>query len=607
MSRPGLQDVLVFLADTGECACCGDCPHGLVSFLANFATPELTLPDVERDFAAFVFSETVVVPALRNIMHGLIFLELQKFVKHAAGADTWALLHQEAGLPLVSYSPARTYPDELVGGLVSAASSLLGIAVPDLLKAFGKYLGPSLLKLYARIIDPQWTTLDLLENTERMIHSTVRIGNPGARPPHLECMRTTPDEVIIVYASERKMCHLAEGIIAGIAEHYQERVEVAHDACMHRGDPFCSIHVARRTPESARATQLGPVRETLHEQLAAPLQQATQEFTPQPASRHLDDRTLLLGEADHHSSFGDFSSGSLSPEPLFEMETRSFLSPPLGPDELGRLGRFSVIGVLGRGGMGIVLRAKDPHLERPVAIKVMSPLMAASATARQRFLREARAMASISSRHLVTIYEVGLAHDHPFIAMELLEGETVLARQRRLGRLPVPEVLRIGKDSAQGLSAIHERGYVHRDIAPNNLWLTAAGDELRILDFGLTRELTSGSSLTRAGAILGTPAYMSPESVRGEVVDGRSDLFSLGCVLYTLSTGEQAFPGSDLLSAISALMLRTPPAPGELVPEIPASLSELLMRMIARQCDDRPASALEVVRDLEQLEASYLH
>jgi hypothetical protein len=533
-------------------------------------------------------------------MHGLIFLELQKFVKQVASTNTWALMHQELGAPLHSYSPARSYPDELAVGLVGAASTLLAVPVPQLLQKFGAYLGPSLIKLYGGVIDPSWQTLDLLEHTERLIHSAVRTGNPGARPPQLECTRTTADEAIIVYASERKLCYLAEGIVLGIAEYFGELVEVTHDACMHKGDPFCALHVARRGSQSGRVTEHMHAGETLSE----PPHSGSAESAAPLTGTHRGEHTLRDAPVTAYPSAGDFSTGISAPEMPIHEETRRFLSPPLKPDELGRVGHFCVTGVLGRGGMGIVLRAVDLHLERPVAIKVMRPAVASSVIARQRFLREARALASIGNSHLVTVYEVGLVNDHPFIAMELLEGETVLARQRRLGRLPVADILRFAQQAARGLAAIHERGYVHRDITPNNLWLKAGGDELKILDFGLTREPSSGSSLTRAGAILGTPAYMSPECVRGEVIDGRSDLFSLGCVLYLLCTGDLAFPGADLLSTLSALASRTPTAPSELVPTIPAALSQLVMQLIAKERSERPASANEVVRILEALEST---
>ncbi len=531
-------------------------------------------------------------------MHGLIYLELQKFVKQVASAETWAALHEELGIPLSSYSPAQCYPDEVAMGLVGVASTRLAVPIPELLRAFGKHLGPTLVRLYAGVIDPRWRTLDLLENTERMIHSAVRVADPNARPPHLQCTRTTANEVIIVYASARKLCHLADGIIAGIAEHFNEHVVVSHDACMYSGAPYCTFHVATQPQPHEPPTGTSNVFEALE---VDPLIHANEHRSRQSKDAN-EVKTVVMDSENRNTTFGEFSFDDESSQDRFELEIKNLLSPPLAEGELGRLGRFSILGVLSRGGMGSVLHAKDLQLDRPVAIKVINPSLAASETARMRFVREARAMASINSNHLVTVYEVGVVSQFPFIAMELLEGETVHARQQRLKRLPLPEIIRIAKGAARGLSAIHTRGYVHRDISPRNLWLKSISQELKILDFGLTRELTLGSELTRAGVILGTPSYMSPEVIRGEALDGRTDLFSLGCVLYTLSVGEPAFPGADLLSAISALMIRKPTPPKEIVPETDVHFSDLLMRMIAIDRTQRPDTALEVLGELDAIE-----
>ena len=152
-------------------------------------------------------------------------------------------------------------------------------------------------------------------------------------------------------------------------------------------------------------------------------------------------------------------------------ELTRFLAPPERPDEIGRLGPYRVLAVLGQGGMGVVFRAEDPALDRPVALKAMLPGMAAVPTATERFLREAKAAAALKHEHIVTIYQVGEDRGVPFLAMEFLEGEPLDDRLRREGRLPLAEVLRIGREIAVGLAAAHDRGLVHRDIKPANLWL----------------------------------------------------------------------------------------------------------------------------------------
>lgn len=254
-----------------------------------------------------------------------------------------------------------------------------------------------------------------------------------------------------------------------------------------------------------------------------------------------------------------------------------FLAPPEKPDELGRLGPYRVLQVLGKGGMGVVFRAEDPHLERMVALKAMLPSMAGSPSSRERFFREAKAAAALKHPHIVSIHQVGFDRGAPFLAMEYLEGEPLDDRLKREPRLPVPEILRIGREIAKGLAAAHEKGLIHRDIKPANLWLEGKAGHVKILDFGLARAMGDTTHLTQSGAIIGTPAYMAPEQASGKPLDHRCDLFSLGCVLYRMSTGERPFKGEDAMSIISALALENPPPPDSLNSEVPAELSDLVM------------------------------
>ena len=217
-----------------------------------------------------------------------------------------------------------------------------------------------------------------------------------------------------------------------------------------------------------------------------------------------------------------------------------FLAPSQAADELGRLGCYRVLKVLGHGGMGVVFEAEDPQLRRKVALKAMLPTLAASETARKRFLREAQTAAAIEHDHIVPIFQVGEDRGVPFIAMPLLKGEPLDRRLLRESRLPLSEVIRIGRETAAGLAAAHKKGLIHRDIKPANLWLEETG-RVKILDFGLARAAADSGQLTQSGAIIGTPAYMAPEQVDGKTLDARCDLFSLGCVLYRLSTGELPF------------------------------------------------------------------
>jgi serine/threonine protein kinase len=254
--------------------------------------------------------------------------------------------------------------------------------------------------------------------------------------------------------------------------------------------------------------------------------------------------------------------------------------------------------------MGVVFQAEDPHLQRLVALKVMRPSLAASAEFQRRFLREARLAAAIDHEHVVTVYQVGEDRGVPFLAMQLLKGETLEDRLVRAGgRLPLPEVLRVGREIAEGLAAAHARGLVHRDVKPANVWLEEGRGRVRIVDFGLARGAEADAQFTQAGAVIGTPAYMAPEQAGGAAVDGRCDLFSLGAVLYRAATGKLPFGGRDTLSVLNALATRTPEQPHRIAPSLPRAFSGLVMRLLDKDPADRPQSAREVVEAIEALES----
>jgi serine/threonine protein kinase len=281
-----------------------------------------------------------------------------------------------------------------------------------------------------------------------------------------------------------------------------------------------------------------------------------------------------------------------------------FLAPPQAPDEMGRLGPYRVLKVLGTGAMGVVFQAEDPQLRRLVALKVMKPTLGASAEYHRRFLREARLAGSIEHEHIVTVYQVGEDRGVPYLAMQLLRGKTLEDRlQRAGGRLPLPEVLRVGREIAEGLAAAHARGLVHRDIKPANVWLEEERGRVRIVDFGLARGTEPDAQFTHAGSVIGTPAYMAPEQAGGAAVDARCDLFSLGAVLYRAATGTSPFGDRDTLSILNALATRTPAPPHKIVPSLPRMFSGLVMRLLAKDPADRPQSAREVVEAIVALES----
>jgi hypothetical protein len=271
----------------------------------------------------------------------------------------------------------------------------------------------------------------------------------------------------------------------------------------------------------------------------------------------------------------------------------SFLAPSTEPGSIGRLDHYEILEVVGRGAMGIVLRARDAKLERIVAIKVLAPVLAITAPARQRFVREARAAAAISHDNVIAIYAVEGDSPQPYLVMQFIDGPTLQAKVDRSGPLPPIEMLRIGWQIADGLAAAHQHGLIHRDIKPANILLENGIERVKITDFGLAHAADE-DSLTPSGFIAGTPAYMSPEQANGKRVDQRSDLHSLGSVLYALSTGQPPFRGRTTIEVLQAVREDTPRPAREVNRDVPAWLSELIARLHAKDPADRPTSAQEV-------------
>jgi len=340
-------------------------------------------------------------------------------------------------------------------------------------------------------------------------------------------------------------------------------------------------------------------------------------------------------------------------------ELKRCLQPAQAKDELGRLGGYRILKVLGSGGMGAVFLAHDSQLHRQVALKVMRPHAASTPGAAERFLREARAVAALRHDHILTIYQVGEEAGVPFLAMEYLEGESLEDRLKRDAALSISDVLRVGREIAEGLAAAHAKGLIHRDIKPANVWLERrdAGHEfaesrplvpreesrgekdsgietgatgmldasspigfpvaerqgyleraarVKLLDFGLAHSADDDVQLTSSGMILGTPSYMAPEQAGGEAVDGRTDLFSLGVILYRMTTGLLPFPGKKPIEILRSLIAITPVAPQTVNPDVPRELSDLIERLLAKDAESRPQSAVVVARQLAQIERTIL-
>ena len=254
---------------------------------------------------------------------------------------------------------------------------------------------------------------------------------------------------------------------------------------------------------------------------------------------------------------------------------------------------FRIVEPLAAGGMGVVYRATDTHLARPVALKFPLPGQRLDRQVRERFLREARAAAALDHPNICSIYETGETEDGQlFLAMPLYEGETLKARIAREGQLSIADALAIAGQIAQGLHAAHRAGIVHRDLKPANAILLPDGG-LKILDFGIAR--VGDGTLTSHGT-LGTVSYMAPEQVRGGSVDGRADLWALGVLLYEMLTGRRPFEGEHQIAIAHAIVHADPPRPSALRPDMGPGLDALVMGLLAKQPEHRRASA-EAVSD----------
>jgi serine/threonine protein kinase/tetratricopeptide (TPR) repeat protein len=277
------------------------------------------------------------------------------------------------------------------------------------------------------------------------------------------------------------------------------------------------------------------------------------------------------------------------------------------------ISHFRIIEKLGAGGMGVVYKAVDLRLDRPVALKFLPDNMLQDSQALERFRREARAASALNHPGICTIYDIGEQHGRGFIAMEFIDGETL--RTHIHGKpLPLAEILKLGIQIAEALDAAHAEGIIHRDIKPANIFVTKRG-QAKVLDFGLAklvpkgvaiadkdfgREVPDSSSIV--GIISGTPSYMSPEQVRGDNLDARTDIFSLGLLLYEMATGRQAFSGDTGGKIIEAVLTRSPVAARSINPDIPPRLEEIINEALHKDREQRYQHAADIRTDLQQLE-----
>ena len=275
-----------------------------------------------------------------------------------------------------------------------------------------------------------------------------------------------------------------------------------------------------------------------------------------------------------------------------------------------KLGPYEILSPLGAGGMGEVYRARDTRLDRSVAVKILPAHLSADTSAKARFEREARTVSALNHPNICALFDVGSQNGTEFLVMECIEGESLAERLAR-GALPTDQVVKIGAEIADALDKAHRSGVVHRDLKPGNIMLTKSGAKL--LDFGLAKPATAPLSavtltnvaasapVTEQGTIVGTFQYMSPEQVEGKELDGRSDIFSLGAVLYEALTGQRAFEGKSQLSVASAILEKEPAPISALKPLAPRNLDHIIRRSLAKDPDDRWQSARDLALELKAL------
>ncbi len=276
-----------------------------------------------------------------------------------------------------------------------------------------------------------------------------------------------------------------------------------------------------------------------------------------------------------------------------------FLNPAGDGQHLGQLREYQIQEILGQGGMGMVLKAFDPPLHRVVALKVMNPQLATVAAARRRFVREAQAAAAVVHENVVTIHGVDESGPLPMIVMACVPGQSLQERIDDVGPLQLREILRIGLQTASGLAAAHAQGLVHRDVKPANILLENGVQRVKLTDFGLARAVDD-ASMTMTGVVSGTPQFMSPEQARGDEIDFRTDLFSLGSVMYAMCTGRAPFRASTVMGVLRRVCEEPARPIRELNPEVPVWLAAVINKLMSKVRTERYQTASEVATVLEQ-------
>lgn len=511
---------------------------------------------VMRSIVPFTRGGSCFVSSAATV-HGLFCFFIQKFVEtSAASASDDASRHLKYLLKGSSaYLPDECCPDDEAYGLLDAVSGALGEPIEQVQARFGEYVAPHLIRVAGTLIDPAWRTLDVVEHAESIARAFVHDAWKADGLRMHETVRISPNELHIVYYSPRKLCAIVAGMIHGVASYFGESIRIVKSACMRRGEPYCSFVVR------SLGTERDPGIDLANETLVVPRVSSGSEWYPGPAR---------------------------APDPDAAPAT---------------IGAYKVLGLIGCGSMGCVYLARDEQLGRPVAIKVMRRPAFDDPQARQRFLREGRAVAAISHQNVLAIYGVGEHEGSPYLVMQHFKGKPLSEYPRPF---PLLEALRIGREIASGLAAAHAEGLVHRDIKPQNIILEGPDKVAKIIDFGLAREAEqSSSTVTASGVLVGTPAYMSPERLGDGPLNASSDIFGLGVLLYELISGQLPYVGESALSMMASIAHGNPKPLSDVAPDTPGEVCDFVMRLMAHRAEDRPKDARTVESMIAALERRF--
>ena len=492
-------------------------------------------------------------------MYGLVYFLLQKYVHRKFGPEGWTKAFENAGIPKQVFAPNTAYPDESIVALIGSLCKSTGQPLETVLRDFGQAIAPDLLAMHPTLIRKEWRTLDVIENTESVIHSLIRKTEKGATPPSLQCVRNSENELQLIYSSARKLCPLAMGICEGVAKTFGESLEIQESSCMHKGDHFCCMTI--RVQQNQIAGGLNNTQTDL-------------------SSTH---ETLSNGSHDE----------------LDIAQLKNFFGAPELPEELARLANFSIIKLIGSGGMGLVFEVLDLQTNSMKALKIIRPGLLLNDEHRLRFLREARSLAELDSPYIVAVEHVGTFKGLPYYTMPILDGCTLDEWFRQSQKVTFGFLYMLGNHLAKGLKATHDKGLVHRDIKPSNIWISGNGMSAKIMDFGLVLDTNETQRFTRVGVLMGTVHFMSPEQMNDGPVDARADLYCMGLILYLCCTGRLPYGQLSFLQMIKALFFVKIVPPHEQNSTVPLKVSECIMRLLDVKPETRLGNSSDFIQAWE--------